>query len=61
MLDAYGVRLANYERTSNIGDLDVEYIIMVEVSRDSVENLIENMDNIILTIPTYDAPSWVEL
>lgn len=61
LLEEYGIRLANYERTSNIGDLDVEYIVMVEVSRDSVENLIENMDNIILTIPTYDAPSWVKL
>lgn len=61
LLEEYGVRLANYERTSNIGDLDVEYIIMVEVPRGSVEKLIENMDNIILTIPTYDAPSWVKL
>lgn len=61
LLEEYGVRLANYERTSNIGDLDVEYIIMIEVPRDSVEPLIENMDNIILTIPTYDAPSWVKL
>lgn len=61
LLNEYGVRLANYERTSNIGDLDVEYIIMVEVPRNSVEHLIENMDNIILTIPTYDAPSWVKL
>lgn len=61
LLDDYGVRLANYERTSNLGDLDVEYIVMLEVPRDSVESLIENMDNIILTIPTYDAPSWVKL
>ncbi|MBR0472545.1 MAG: DUF515 domain-containing protein [Methanosphaera sp.] len=61
LLNEYGVRLSNYERTSNIGDLDVEYIIMLEVPRDSVENLIDNMDNIILTIPTYDAPSWVKL
>lgn len=61
LLDEYGVRLSDYERTSNIGDLDVEYIIMVEVPRSSVESLIENMDNIILTIPTYDAPSWVKL
>ena len=61
LLDDFGSRLSNYERTSNIGDLDVEYIIMLEVPRDSVENLIDNMDNIILTIPTYDAPSWVKL
>jgi len=61
LLDDYGTRLSNYERTSNIGELDVEYIIMLEVPRDSVEYLINNMDNIILTIPTYDAPSWVKL
>jgi len=60
-LEEYGSRLANYERTSNIGELDAEYIIMLEVPRDSVEDLIDNMDNIILTIPTYDAPSWVNL
>jgi hypothetical protein len=61
LLDDYGTRLSNYERTSRIGELDVEYIIMLEVPRDSVEYLIDNMDNIILTIPTYDAPSWVKL
>lgn len=61
LLEDFGTRLSNYERTSNIGDLDVEYIIMLEVPRDSVEYLIDNMDNIILTIPTYDAPSWVKL
>ncbi|RAP45373.1 MAG: hypothetical protein BZ135_06075 [Methanosphaera sp. rholeuAM6] len=61
LLDDYGTRLAGYERTSQIGELDVEYIIMVEVPRDSVEDLINNMDNIILAIPTYDAPSWVKL
>jgi hypothetical protein len=59
--DDYGDRLANYERTSHIGELDVEYILLVEVPRNRAEDLINNMDNIILTIPTYDAPSWVEL
>ncbi len=61
LLDKYGWRLSNYERTSNIGDLDVEYMIMLEVPRDSVEKVISNMDDLILTIPTYDAPSWVNL
>lgn len=61
LLDDYGTRLSNYERTSRIGELDVEYIIMLEVPRDSVEELIDNMENIILVIPTYDAPSWVNL
>lgn len=61
LLDAYAERLSTYERTSSIGELDVDYIIMVEVPSQSVEYLIDNMDNIILTIPTYDAPSWVRL
>jgi hypothetical protein len=59
--DDYGDCLANYERISHIGELDVEYILLVEVPRNRAEDLINNMDNIILTIPTYDAPSWVEL
>ena len=61
LTDDYATRLSNYERTSKIGELDVEYIIMLEVPQNSVEYLIDNMDNIILTIPTYDAPSWVKL
>lgn len=61
LLSEYGTRLSSYERTSNIGNLDVEYIIMVEVPRDSVTSIISNMDNIILTIPTYAAPSWINL
>ena len=61
LIEDYGDRLSNFERISHIGDLDVEYIVMLEVPRGSVEDLIANMDNIILTIPTYDAPSWVNL
>ncbi|WP_455645822.1 DUF515 domain-containing protein [Methanosphaera sp.] len=61
LLDNYGWRLSDYERLANLGDLNVEYIIMVEVPRDSVEIILKNMDNIVLTIPTYDAPSWVNL
>lgn len=61
ILQRYGKRLADYERTSNIGDLECEYIIMLEVPRDSVDIILSNMDNIILTIPTYNAPGWVEI
>ncbi len=61
LLDQYGWRLSDYERTANLGDLDVEYIIMLEVPRNSVESVLNNMDNIILTIPTYDSPSWVNV
>lgn len=61
LLDDYGWKISNYERIANIGDLDCEYIIMVEVPRDNAQYLIDNMDNLLLAIPTYDAPSWVEL
>lgn len=61
LLSKYGGRLSDYERIANLGDLDAEYIIMVEVPRNSVDDIISNMDNIIITIPTYNAPSWVNL
>ena len=60
-MENYGWRLSEYERTSNIGDLNAEYLVMLEVPRESVEEILTNMDNLILTIPTYDAPSWVNL
>ena len=61
LVDEYASRLSDYERTSQLGDLDVEYIVMIEVPRSSVESLLSDMDNLILTIPTYDAPSWIKL
>lgn len=61
LFENYGYNLSKYERISNIGDLDCEYIILIEVPRDSVDQLINNMDSLILTIPTTQAPSWVKL
>lgn len=55
----YGVRLSNFERMSNLGDLDSEYIILLEVPHSDVNFVINNMDNLILTIPTDFAPNWV--
>ena len=55
----YGVRLSNFERMSNLGDLDSEYIILIEVPHSDVNFIINNMDNLILTIPTDFAPDWV--
>ena len=55
----YGVRLSNFERMSNLGDLDSEYIILLEVPHSDVNFIINNMDNLILTIPTDFAPNWV--
>ena len=56
---SYGVRLSNFERMSNLGDLDSEYIILLEVPQGDVNFVINNMDNLILTIPTGFAPDWV--
>ena len=58
-LTNYGVRLSNFERMSNLGDLDSEYIILLEVPQGDVNFVINNMGNIILTIPTEFAPNWV--
>lgn len=61
LLSHYGWNLSNYERITNLGDLEVQYMVMVEVPKDYAESLLNNMDNIVLTIPTYDAPSWVNI
>lgn len=55
----YGVRLSNFERMSNLGDLDSEYIILLEVPQEDVNFVINNMSDLILTIPTDFAPNWV--
>ncbi|WP_296794528.1 DUF515 domain-containing protein [uncultured Methanobrevibacter sp.] len=59
MLRNYGVKLSNYEREINLGDLDAEYMLLVEVPQDKVPLIINNMDSIILTIPTAKAPDWM--
>ena len=59
MLRNYGVKLSNYEREINLGDLDAEYMLLVEVPQDKVTFIINNMDSIILTIPTAKAPEWM--
>lgn len=61
ILDDYGWKISNYERLANIGDLDCEYIIMLEVPRESTQELINNMDTLLLAIPSYNAPDWVKL
>ena len=59
MLRNYGVKLSNYERQINLGDLDAEYMLLIEVPQDKVTFIINNMDSIVLTIPTTKAPSWM--
>ena len=59
MLENYGVKLSNYERQINLGDLDAQYMLLVETPQDKVTYLLNNMDDIVLTIPTSDAPDWM--
>lgn len=59
LLNRYGVKLSNYERASNLADLDCQYILLLEVPRTDVNFVINNMDNLILTIPMDNAPHWI--
>jgi hypothetical protein len=59
MLDDYGVKLSNYERQINLGDLDAQYMLLIEAPQDKVSYIINNMENIVLTIPTSEAPDWM--
>lgn len=59
MLENYGVKLSNYERQINLGDLDAQYMLLIETPQDKVNFILNNMDNIVLTIPTTDAPDWM--
>lgn len=59
LLQNYGIKLSNYERQINLGDLDAQYMLLVETPQDKVNFLLDNMDQIILTIPTTSAPAWM--
>lgn len=58
-LQDYGVKLANCEREINLAELDTQYLLLIEVPHDKVNYVINNMENIILTMPTTDAPNWM--
>ncbi|WP_455241135.1 DUF515 domain-containing protein [Methanothermobacter tenebrarum] len=59
ILQNYGIRLSDYERAANLGELDTTYLVILEVPRDDVPFLIQNMNSIILTVPTQNAPEWM--
>ena len=54
ILHNYGIRLSDYERAANLGELDATYLVILEVPRDDVPFMIQNMNNIILTVPTQE-------
>ena len=59
LLNSYGWRLSDFERTSNLGELDAQYLLLLEVPRENALFLIQNMNNVILTVPTQQAPNWM--
>jgi hypothetical protein len=59
LLSSFGLKLSDYERIANLAELDSQYLILLEIPRDDVNLLINNMDNIRITIPTNKAPTWV--
>ncbi|MDR2829740.1 MAG: DUF515 domain-containing protein [Methanobrevibacter sp.] len=58
-LNNFGLKLSDYERVSNIAELDSKYLALLEIPRNDVYLLINNMDNMRITIPTNKAPNWV--
>ncbi|MGB9979225.1 DUF515 domain-containing protein [Methanobacterium sp.] len=59
LLNSYGWRLSDFERSSNLGELDAQYLLLLEVPRENAIFLIQNMNNVILTVPTQQAPNWM--
>ena len=59
LLNSYGIKLSNYERQINLGDLDAQYMLLIEAPQNKVTYILNNMENIVLTIPTNNAPDWM--
>ncbi|MDP3034982.1 MAG: DUF515 domain-containing protein [Methanobacteriaceae archaeon] len=59
LLQNYGIKLSDYERSSNLGDLDTTYLVLLEVPREDVSLLIQSSESLILTLPTQQAPTWM--
>jgi hypothetical protein len=59
LLKAYGWRLSDFETVSNLGELDAQYLLLLEVPRENALWLIQNSGSIFLTVPTQRAPEWM--
>lgn len=59
LLAAYGVRLSDFERAANLGDLNAQYMILLEVPRENALFIIQNQNATQLTISTLQAPTWM--
>jgi len=70
MLMDYGIKLADFERETNLADFDTEYLVLLEVPRDKAQETLKfsilladtetgYYNNLILTIPTKQQPDWM--
>ncbi len=59
LLTSYGYSLSNLERVSNIGVLNAQYMVILEVPRDNAMTVIQNSNSIQLVVPTQSAPTWM--
>jgi len=59
ILKAYGWRLSDFERVSNLGELDAQYLLLLEVPRENALWLIQNSGSVVLTVPIQRAPEWM--
>jgi len=59
LLKSYGWRLSDFERTSNLGELEVKYLVLLEIPRENALFLMQNSQSVQLTVPTQDAPQWM--
>ncbi len=64
LLSAYGWKLSDFERVSNLGQLTNNYLVVLEVPRENALWVIQN-DNVVagsslyLVVPTQRAPEWM--
>ena len=66
LLTAYGYKLSNYERVANLGQMNANYLVVLEVPRENALWVIQN-DNYLsssgsslyLVVPTQKAPTWM--
>jgi len=59
LLNSYGWRLSDFERASNLGELDVKYLVVLEVPRENALFLMQNSNALQLTLSSQNAPQWL--
>jgi hypothetical protein len=59
LLDNYGYNLNNLERVSNIGQLNAQYLVILEIPQQNAMTVIQNMNSLQLAVPTQSAPTWM--